>query len=156
MKKKLLCCLSAVLLFSVSGCGKTEEQASAPPEEKTCYILSVDPEARTAVVDEMEVLSLEDTERLEELGLDPDKDLPSGFFLYNEEETPETVEFSEDALFTYLDQEKDFAPADTDLASFAELCATTGETCTGVMQSVPHTLTFENGVVVKVTEQYIP
>lgn len=71
------------------------------------YITDIDIENHKLYIDECEFLGLEDVERLTELGLDPDKDLPSAFYIHNPDETPvayDINEFTRYIKYTYYEE----------------------------------------------------
>lgn len=84
----------------------------------------------TMVVDPVEYITTADTERIAQLELDPEFDLPSGYYIHNA--TEESLSLNvEGAVFEFVDWNRQFTEPDADLfyetssaAEFLEYCGT--------------------------------
>lgn len=56
-----------------------------------------------AILDEVEIITLDDTDRMEDLGLSPEEDLISGYYLYNEEESTRTFTLTDQTEYRFVD-----------------------------------------------------
>lgn len=54
-------------------------------------------------LDEVEIITLEDTARIEELGLDQQADLPNGHHIYNPDTEKQTFELTNNTTYTFVD-----------------------------------------------------
>lgn len=54
-------------------------------------------------LDEVEIITLEDTARIEELGLDQQADLPNGHHIYNPDTEKQTFELTNKTTYTFVD-----------------------------------------------------
>ena len=90
-----------VLLILCVGCAQPHDDASSAPLADGDYLVlvqSVDLETMQVTVDELEWVLDDDQERIAQLGLDPDVDLPGGFYIHNEKEEWLNLFLSEDAV----------------------------------------------------------
>ena len=87
-------------------------------------------DGNTMVVDPVEYITTADTERIAQLELDPEFDLPSGYYIHNETEESISLKVS-GAVFEFVDWNRQFTEPDADLfyetssaAEFLEYCGT--------------------------------
>ena len=142
----------AVLLFLVLGiligCSPVETNTeNAELTEILVYVTNFDNESGIITFDQVEWLSLEDTERIAELGLDADTDLPSGFYVYNEVKKEESLELSDNVEVELVNWDDLSNALITDQEGLAERL----EQYYGLYH-----LTIEKDVILKVVEQYTP
>lgn len=142
----------AVLLFLVLGmligCSPVETNTgNAESTNILVYVSNFDSESGIITFDQVEWLSLEDTERITELGLDVDSDLPSGFYVYNEVEKEESLVLSDNVEIELVNWYDLSNPLITDQQGLAERL----EQYYGLYH-----LTIEKDVILKVVEQYTP
>ena len=142
----------AVLLFLVLGiligCSPVETNTgNAESTEILVYVSNFDSESGIITFDQVEWLSLEDTDRITELGLDADSDLPSGFYVYNEVEKEESLALSDYVEIELVNWNDLSNPLITDQEGLAERL----EQYYGLYH-----LTIEKDVILKVVEQYTP
>ena len=155
-----------LLLFSTFACGneeavETEHPAETEPsddsapgfyeaaegEEILCFIEDLDRGTGVLTFDQVEWLTLEDTDRIDEIGLDPDVDMPGGFYIYNETDQLYRLNTAEDVTVYLLDWSDLSTPHETDLAELEDRL--------GEYQS-PFLLSIENELVVSIQEVYTP
>ena len=65
----------------------------------------------TIEVDIAEYITDEDTERMRELDL-TEGDMPDGYYIYNPDETTETLQLTKETNYTFIDWGRDFVDAD--------------------------------------------
>lgn len=106
MKKTIiLLVITIVSLFSVTGCTKTElVEHENEIESLTGYIVIVD---NTLHFDQVEIIKIEDKERMKELDLDED-DMPNRYAIINEIQEETTYELADKVEFTFTDSNLDF------------------------------------------------
>ncbi len=120
----------------------------------------------TAVVDTVEWLTLDDTERMEELGITGD-DMPGGFLIYNADSAEESLTLSENLTALLLDWENSYNLMEGEISQeeFLEIlqqrAQTMGSTADGsgsTDYSQCGLFWFEvtDGVVTDIVEQYVP
>jgi len=84
----------------------TGSRSEEPNYTLTGYITSFRDTAKgTFDFDGIEWITLADTDRIAQLGLNPDDDMPGGFYLYNAFEDTFPLEYNEDTVFYVLDYE---------------------------------------------------
>jgi beta-lactamase regulating signal transducer with metallopeptidase domain len=54
-------------------------------------------------LDEVEIITLEDKERIEELGLKQNSDMPNGYSIYNADQEKQTFEITNETAYTFVD-----------------------------------------------------
>lgn len=141
----VLAMLSIILLGACSEEETTKDVKN--PGEQLAIIKNYELSTRDLVLDEIEWIEESDTDRIKELGLDVEKDLPTGFVMYNETKEEVSMKLAEDAEFLLVNQENPSEPRVVDEKEFISyLLAVKG----------PYYVTAENDVVVKVEEKYMP
>lgn len=142
--------LSVILLGACSEEGTSKEatpKKSTSSDEQLANIMNYDLSTRTLTIDEVEWIEESDTDRIKELGLDVEKDLPTGFVIYNETNEESSIKLSEEAELFLVNQENPSKPRSVDEKEFISyLLSVRG----------PYYITVEDNVVVKVEEKYLP
>ena len=115
--------------------------------EQLAFISEFDLSTRSLTIDEVEWIEESDTERIEELGLDVEKDLPTGYTIYNAIKQPVDVKLAEDAEFYIVNPESPSEPKSANEKEFISyLMGVAG----------PYYVTIEDNSIVKVVEKYRP
>lgn len=105
MKKSNILLLIVLSLFSIVGCVKTEvEEPKSEVETLVGYMVIED---NTLYFDEVEIVELEDKERMEELDL-VDTDMPSGYAIINENQEETTFHLADEVIYTFTDMALNF------------------------------------------------
>lgn len=100
MKKSIVLLFVMLLLFAMAGCSETEiKQPETKPESLAGYIVI---EGDTLYFDEVEIVEMEDKERVSELGL-RETDMPNGYAIINENEEEVSFELEDDVKYTFTD-----------------------------------------------------
>lgn len=107
------------------------------------YITAIDTENKTISVDRAELLYEKDEERIAELKLTAD-DLATGFYIYNEDDSEESITYEENIIIELLDGTLQLESSVEDLKEVL----TRGK--------ILANLTLIDNKVVKISEQYIP
>ena len=141
----VLVMLSVILL---GACSEEETpKVTETPSEQLFIINNYELSSKNLVLDEVEWIEETNTDRIEELGLDVEKDLPTGFMIYNETEEEVSVNLAEDAEFFLVNQENPSEPRAVDAKEFISyLLAVKG----------PYYVKVKDDVVVKIEEKYMP
>jgi hypothetical protein len=105
------------------------------------YITNFNTESRTFDFDEIEWVTLQDEDRIKEL--DIRNDMPSGFYIYNPDESVRSFSLAENAEFYIIAGAHHTA---VNLPEFVE----------GFHDYAPYIIDVMDGKVVKMTEQYLP
>lgn len=108
------------------------------------YILSLDRAVLTC--DRVEWI-LYPSVRAEELDL---VDPGNGFVVYNEHETPLPFPVADNCVYTVLDWSNNYTPMEVSSAEFQTLLVARSGT------QIPYHLTFSDGWIVEISEQYLP
>lgn len=113
------------------------------------YITMMTLEDRIFHLDRVEFLTLADEERLAELGIDKDVDMPSGFYIYNRDNYPTSLEVSNATEYLILDW--------TDVSRHKAL---TKKDFIDYINSIEYTPLYniytKDGYVTRIEEQYVP
>ncbi len=153
-----------ILIFTSIGLlsnPKSEEAAPPPPAsaiEGTDYVSEEDetiltilkeinPESNLLLFDQVEWITLEDVDRIDAIGIDPNNDMPSGFYVHNASEDIYRIETADQVTVFLLNWEDLTNYIETDLSGLAERM--------DEYDSLYH-LTIEDGLVTMITEQYTP
>ena len=105
MKRSIVLLFIMLFLFAITGCSETEiEQSETTPELLVGYIVI---ENNTLNFDEVEIVKVEDNERVSELGLS-DTDMPNGYIVINENNEKTTFDLADEVIYTFTDANLDF------------------------------------------------
>jgi len=105
------------------------------------YITNFNAESRTFDFDEIEWITLQDEDRIKELGIE--NDMPGGFYIYNPDESVRALNLAENAEFYVI------TGADHTAVNLAEFVDSFHD-------YAPYIIDITDGKVVKMTEQYLP
>lgn len=136
----------------------TETETEAAPKEamtngeKLVDIMNYELSTKTLTLDEIEWIDESDTDRIKELGLDVEKDLPAsfavtGFAIYNETTEKVSIKLADDAELFLVNQENPLEPRAVDEKEFITYLL-------GVKG--PYNVTVKDDEVVRVEEKYMP
>jgi hypothetical protein len=117
------------------------------------FVVSIDAAGtRELVLDPIEWVNQTDTQRIEELNLNPDEDFPSGFYIYNP--TKETVSFrlTDQTKYMIIDPATGNTSIPVDKTSFYEHLYQSPT----FRESIPFFISETGGVIDAIMEQYVP
>lgn len=89
----------------------------------------------------------EDPARLQRLGIDPERDMPGGFYILNKLAVNDPLELSEEAEFAIIDGAVPKTVSKAEFVARLELMAGSGMLCT---------VTTQDGKVIRIAERYLP
>ncbi len=94
----LLAILAVALMFSA--CATTEEETTSPADgDIYAYITDYDKSDGTITIDEVEWITTEDTDRIEELDLDVNTDFTNDYYIYNtDKDDLQTINLADDVV----------------------------------------------------------
>ncbi|MFF2754969.1 hypothetical protein ACFVR1_14615 [Psychrobacillus sp. NPDC058041] len=140
--KSFLC-----LIALISACSNETNVEETPSKEILVYINSFDEETKSLTFDEVEWISHLDTERIKEVGLDPESDFPSGFQVYNESEQTASLKVADDVQIDVVNGANLQEPLKVDIQGLAKRIQ---------VYKTPFYLTIKNNVIIKISEKYTP
>lgn len=114
--------------------------------------MNFDPNETSFHFDRIEWLTLDDTERLSQLNIDPDSDMPSGFYIHNPNTYPMYCAVNEQTKYSILDWEKEGGAVHKSVnkKEFSKYL----EQYSNLVP--PFRLITKDGYVQSITEQYVP
>ncbi|MDD3571312.1 MAG: hypothetical protein PHY44_09455 [Lachnospiraceae bacterium] len=148
--------LICIPLF-IFGCSKTVTN-EAEPQQLSAYI---NIEGNEVQFDEVEIVTTDDTERIQDLGLTIENDLPSGYHIYNQTVDVESYQLTDETKYIFTDFNQLFVDPKvenrlyetTNKEEFLE-----GSSYSDVPledQKIPYFLEVSNGRVISITEKFI-
>ena len=194
MKKLILIFSIILLAFSFVGCNVTtdapssstqsedkqtsstqseDKQTSSAPSQsedvstvqtKCGYIFNINIDEKNLDVDEIDWITLEDTEKIEALGLDVEHGFPNGYYRHNPDSELVNYKITEDTAFERLDWENGFTPKKVDYEEFATLHNEQYDKYIKPMVEeredfdyfVPYWIEVKGDIVISIKEQFVP
>lgn len=101
MKKIKFLFLTFCMGLIVTGCDKTPRQEILYRTEFLSGYISIN--GNILYLDTVEIIKVEDKDRIEELGLIVESDLPNGYYIYNETVESVPFELTDDTIYTFTD-----------------------------------------------------
>ena len=159
MKKKFVLWLFPCLLMAMTfvGCSNEPEAPIDTTESMLGYIVI---EENTLYIDKVELVTLEDEERIKELGLTQQGDLPNGYHFYNPEIEKDEYELTDNTTYFFVDlnvlfvkENDDRNYTTTEKNEFMQHL-TTEYTDTPPAQKVPFYVEVNDGKVVRILEEF--
>lgn len=158
LKKTSMAILVMLTVIVLSACAEKETPKEAIPKEsmsageKLVNIMNYELSTKLLTLDEVEWIDESDTDRIKELGLDVEKDLPTsfavnGFAIYNENMEEVSIKLADDAELFLVNQENPLEPRAVDEKEFITYLL-------GVKG--PYNVTVKDDEVVRVEEKYMP
>ncbi len=102
-------------------------------------------------LDQIEWLGSDDIERLKELNIDPDKDMPNGFYIHNPHSYPMFFQVAEDAQYNIINWGESVAHKSVSIEEFKEHLEQYYSDFVP-----PFRIVTKDGYVQSITEQYVP
>lgn len=158
LKKTNMAILVMLTVIVLSACAEKETPKEATSKEsmsageKLVNIMNYELSTKLLTLDEVEWIDESDTDRIKELGLDVEKDLPTsfavtGFAIYNETMEEASIKLADDAELFLVNQENPLEPRAVDEKEFITYLL-------GVKG--PYNVTVKDDEVVRVEEKYMP
>ncbi|WP_053083691.1 M56 family metallopeptidase [Rubeoparvulum massiliense] len=101
-------------------------------------------------LDQIEWLTLEDNERLEELNIDPNEDMPNGFYIHNPHNYPMFFQVTEDTKYNIIVLGEEVTHKSVNMEDFIKHLEQFSDF------TPPFWVTTKDGYVQDITEQYVP
>ena len=98
MKRRMIILLVMVYVLVFAGCTPKQEQTE--PESLVGYIVIED---NTLYLDIVEIVMIEDIERIAELELNQNDDLPNGYYIYNPDMEKYKYDLTDKTSYTFVD-----------------------------------------------------
>jgi hypothetical protein len=98
MKKRTIILLVMAYVLVLAGCTPKDEQTET--ESLVGYIVIED---NTLYLDRVEIVTIEDIDRIEELELNQNEDLPNGYYIHNPDIEKEEYELTDKTSYTFTD-----------------------------------------------------
>jgi len=134
----------------------TIQDFMAVPESRFLgFVSDFDTERSYFHLDRVEWLTYDDEERIRELGLSKDDDMPGGFYIYNPESWPQTFEVDENTEYTILDWNRKYGDEQTYTTTDASEFADHINSYEGGF-APPFWIVKKGRYVESITEQYVP
>ncbi len=101
MRKLSTLLLVMVFVFAMTGCTKKElEQPVSETESLAGYMVIED---NVLYLDEVEVITQKDEEKITKLGLKQQDDMPNGYYIHNPSTEKQTYELTDETVYTFVD-----------------------------------------------------
>lgn len=157
MKKIMVSLLAMLFIFSMAGCDNKNEQPAPELESVTGYIVI---DNNTLHLVEVEIITLEDTERITELELTQQEHMPNGYYIYNLGTEKEYV-LTEKTAYNFIDSDLLFVEnkdgdrkyTTTEKDEFIQYL-NTSYSDSPPAQNVPFLIQVKDGKVISITEQF--
>ena len=151
-KNRIFIFIIITLAILASACSKSEDSMDKPVNYYMAYISKTDFDD-SIQVDKVEFLGSGDEERMEELGIDPNK-LDNGYYIHNPDPYLETISLGEDTQYKVLNWEdlsKHKTLSQADFIDFLD-----GNNPYKSREGLLFRVFTQDGDVIKLEEQYIP
>jgi beta-lactamase regulating signal transducer with metallopeptidase domain len=102
-------------------------------------------------LNQIEWLTFDDIERLEELNIDPDEDMPNGFYIHNPDSYPMSFQVAEDTQYNIIILSLSVPHKSVSIEEFKEHLEQYNSDF-----APPFRIVTKNGYVQSITEQYVP
>ncbi len=118
--------------------------------EKIGYILNVDTENNSIEFDEIEWITSDDTVRIRELNINPEDDMPNGFYIYNSSSDTSNYIITDETTYHIIDWTQNGKHVEVDPEDFIGFLNENNE------YPIPVWITIDNNKVTSIREQYLP
>ncbi len=154
MRKVFIVLLVGVVSLMFISC----EQANEDGKNKDLYIGYISMEKNTLYLDEVEWITDKDKDRIKELDLSEQNDMPNGYYIYNPSSDKVSFEVNEETVYNFIDWGNDFVGKDED-----RNYSTTNQeefirylnTYSDKAAKVPFWIQTKDGYVISITEQFV-
>lgn len=159
MKKSTVLFFIVLSLFLLIGCINTEvKQPEIDSESLVGHIVI---EGNALYLDKVEIITLEDVERIKELGLIQQSDLPNGYHIHNPDIEKVTYKLTDETVYNFVDfhllfvtdEDEDRAYTTTKKEEFIQHLSTSYSDVPPA-QKVPFFIEVKDGKVISITERF--
>lgn len=156
--KKLWMWAVVCLVMIIAAVGIGRWAVSSGAKEIKGYMIIQD---NILYLDELEIITLEDTKRIDELGLEPAADMPDGYYIYNADTEQQEFALTDKTTYTFVDfnllfvkdEDGDRQYTTTNKAEFLQYLDTSYADYPRAHR-VPFFIKVKNGKVISVTEKF--
>jgi len=149
-KSIVLVLIAALAMLLLSSCEKNEKTKLETSSKKIGYIYNFDIQNKSFEFDEIEWITLEDTERLKELNINSDEDMPNGFYINNEKPDTKSYNVTDKTEYWIIDWDKSGEVVNVDFNGFIDHLNKYTD------YSPPFWIDIDDITVFSITEQYVP
>ncbi len=149
--------LSVIIVITV-GIGLLANPYNSNPDLIAGYIVIED---NLLYLDKVEIITLEDKERIEELKLDQNADMPNGYYIYNADMEKQTFKLTNETTYTFVDYNLLFVKEENGDRLYTTtkkeeflLHLSTSYSDLPPAQKVPFFIKVKNGKVINITEKF--
>ncbi|MCC5908918.1 MAG: M56 family metallopeptidase [Clostridiaceae bacterium] len=128
---------------------KAEDFYKTPESHFIGYISNFKRESASFHLDKIEWLTLNDTERLKQLDIDPN-DMPNGFYIYNPHSYPMHFQVTEETEYNIINWGEDISLKSVTMEEFIEYLEQYSD------YTPPFRIITKDGYVQSIAEQYVP
>ena len=154
MKKIFIVLLIGLVSITFVSC----KQADEDNNNKDLYIGHISIEKNTLYLDEVEWITNENKDRIKELELSQQNDMPSGYYIYNPSLDTVSFEVNEKTVYNFIDWGNDFVGesedrnySTTNQEEFIKYLNTYSDKAA----KVPFWIEAKDGYVISITEQIV-
>ena len=101
MKKSIILFIIVLSLFLIIGCSNSEVKQPETEEESLVGYMVIEDD--NLYFDEVEIIRAEDKERIAELELKEQDDMPNGYYIYNVDTEKQTYELTKETAYSFVD-----------------------------------------------------
>lgn len=145
-------CLASLMFVSCT-------QADEENRNKDLYIGYISIENNTLYLDVVEWITDENKDRIEELKLSQQNDMPNGYYIYNPSTDTVSFKVNEKTIYNFIDWGNDFVSEGEDrnysTANKDEFIKYLN-TYSDKAAKVPFWIEVKDGYIISITEQYVP
>ena len=147
--KNVIPLISIAILLLLSSC-RNQEMPIPEEVQQLGYIYNFNADDMKFDFDVIEWINSSDTERIKELNLDPDNDMPNGFYIYNPNLSKRAYELSNNTFYEIIDWEQNGELTVIDIDGFANHINRFDE------NKILCWITTNKGSIIRISERYVP
>ncbi len=159
MKKPTVYFFVVLSLFLIIGCSNTEVKLPETEEELLVGYMVIEDD--NLYFDEVEIIRTEDRERIAELELKQQDDMPNGYYIYNVDTEKQTYDLTKETVYSFVDtnllfeknKDGDRVYTTTKKEEFI-LHLNTSYSDSPPAQKVPFFIEVKDGKVISITEKF--
>ncbi|WP_105616370.1 hypothetical protein [Vallitalea okinawensis] len=148
--------LFVICLVSLSFVSCTQSDIESSKEDLLIGHISI--ESHTLYLDEIEWITDEDKDRIEELELSQQNDMPNGYYIHNPSTDTVSFEITDETIYNFIDWGNDFTSQEADRnysttnkSDFIKYLNTYSDDAA----KVPFWVEVKDGYIISITEQFV-
>ena len=158
MRKNLIALLLIILIIALAGCSEIIGSTESEPISVAGYIVIED---NTLYLDEVEIITKDDAEKIKELGLTEQNDYPSGYYIHRLDKESAAYKLTDETVYNFVDYDLLFVGDTADDRNYSTikkdefiLHLDTSYYDSPPAQKVPFFIQVKGDEVVSVTEEF--